>query len=77
MGKTRPVGATCENVLFFFNLYQQPTVLVLVGVCSEGSEELVWQVSQVEEGSLGISLEVRQLLDCRGQNIHVTLVVTT
>lgn len=53
------------------------SVSVLVGACSEGSEELVWHVSQVEEGSLGFTLKARQLPDCWGQNIHVTLVVTT
>ncbi len=50
---------------------------MLVGVSLESFEELVRQVSQVEEGALGFSLEARQLMDRRGQNIHVTLVVTT
>lgn len=51
--------------------------IMLVGVSSEGSEKLVRQVSQMEEGTLGLSLEARQLLDRRGQNIDVTLVVAT
>lgn len=58
-------------------LYTKAYSVVLVGVCSEGSEKLVWHVCKVEEGSLGFTLEARQLPDCRGQNIHVTLVVTT
>lgn len=43
---------------------------------SEGSEELVLHVSQVEKRSLGFPLKTSQLLDGWGQNIHMTLVVT-
>ena len=50
---------------------------MMVGVCSKSFEKLVWQVSQVEEGTLGVSLKARQLLDSWSQNIHVTLVGTT
>lgn len=50
--------------------------LVVVGVWLESSEKLVRHVSQVEEGGLGFSLKVSQLLDRWGQNIHVTFVVT-
>lgn len=42
----------------------------------EGSEQLVWHVSQMEERSLGLSLEIGQLTDSRSQHIHMTLVVT-
>lgn len=46
-------------------------------VSSKSSKKLVFQVSQVEEGTLGFPLEACQLLDCGGQNVHMTLVVTT
>lgn len=46
-------------------------------LCSEGFEELVGQVSEVEKGRLGLSLQVGQLLYRRGQHVHVTLVVAT
>lgn len=63
--------------LFFFILYQQPTMLCQLGESSEGSKKLILHVSQMEEGTLGFSLKARQLLDCRGQNVYMTLVVAT
>lgn len=42
---------------------------------SESFEQLVGQVPQVQERALGFSLQVRQLANCRGQNVYMSLVV--
>lgn len=41
----------------------------------ESFEQLVGQVSQVQERALGFSLQVCQFANCWGQNIYVSLVV--
>lgn len=46
-------------------------------VSSKSSKKLIFQEAQMKKGTLGFPLEACQLLDCRGQNVHMTLVVTT
>lgn len=44
---------------------------------SEGPEELVGEVAQVQEGRLGLLLQGGQLLDSRGQDVYMAFVAST